>query len=206
MKERGILFKPPMVREVLADYKTQTRRMPDNRNLKNVVVGDILYVKETWACIDWSEDYEYHDVTIDEIDNPKPDDYCRKRLIYAADCHFEDCDNPEDRGFSWRPSIFIPKWASRIKLLVTGIRDEPLQNLSQEDALAEGIRTVTKDGTYKKHCVLDKGDYSSTPWQDMSPTPIGAFEKLWDSINAKDGLAWATNPVVRVFEFERIKS
>lgn len=101
----------------------------------------------------------------------------------------------------WRPSIHMPRWASRILLEVVNVRVERVQDISEEDALAEGIREVTKDGNVFKYCVFDRGDCSSTPWADMARTAIGAFRQLWDSIHG-DG-AWDRNDWVWVVELKR---
>lgn len=200
MKEIPILFKGPMVREVLADYKTHTRRMPDNRMFSKARVGDILYMKETWR-------------TLKKLDNRKPsqishfaDIEFRAGGLRFPNWSFQTDDNKTLRhGGRWRPSIFMPKWMSRARLLITGIKDEPLQDITESDALSEGIREVTKDGIVKKYCVMDLGDHSSTPWADMPSTAVGAFKVLWDSINKEPGLRWVDNPTVRDFEFERIR-
>jgi hypothetical protein len=81
-----------------------------------------------------------------------------------------------------RSPIFMPKWACRLRLRVTGVRVERLQAISEQDIWAEG-------------CVDDEGDPTDNP---------DAFRPAWDSLNAKRGLGWDVNPWVWVLEFEQI--
>jgi len=80
----------------------------------------------------------------------------------------------------WKPSIHMPRWASRINLEVVSVRVERLQNISEDDALAEGI-TLVERGT----------------------SPVDQFKKLWESINGPG--SWEANPWVWVVEFKRIE-
>ena len=83
----------------------------------------------------------------------------------------------------WKPSIFMPRWASRINLEITGVRVERLNALTEADAIAEGI----------------------APFEDAigNPEPKAAFATLWDKINGKKH-PWASNPFVWVIEFKRV--
>ena len=92
-----------------------------------------------------------------------------------------------DYGVKWRPSIHMPRWASRITLRVTNVRVERVQEISEEDALAEGVY----------------GD-EAAPFDQATATMC--FEALWDSINAKRGYGWDANPWVWVVEFERVEA
>jgi len=96
----------------------------------------------------------------------------------------------------WRPSIFMPRWASRITLNITEVRAERLQDISEEDAIAEGV-TGPHDVWYPAFRVPgdSKPRYSSAK---------SAFTDLWDSINAKRGFGWDTNPWVWAISFERV--
>lgn len=153
------------------------------------VPGDRLWVRETWAKIlerewDWESEelsevpfhYEYRaDLVAGSTDYPGSWPSC------------EACGNPE--APKWKPSIHMPRLASRINLEITKIRVERLLDISDDDALAEG---VTKEQ-------VDKDYYNG-------PNPIGAYLDLWDSLNAKRGLPSIANPWVFVIEFRRIDS
>lgn len=89
-------------------------------------------------------------------------------------------------GIKWRPSIHMPRWASRITLEVISVRVERLQDISEKDARAEGVEAPEAEfgGFDNPHSV--------------------AFRNLWDSINAKRA-PWASNPWVRCVEFKRVE-
>ncbi|USR38108.1 hypothetical protein L1F06_015665 [Ectopseudomonas hydrolytica] len=146
--------------------------------------GDRLWVRETWRGV----------VKISPPDSPMelgvaryvPDrDECF-RLEYAA-TQVRD-DEP------WRPSIHMPRWASRILLEITDVRVERLQNITAQQARAEGISPLP-GGRF--HCGHDEEG------EVTSKSPITAFAWLWNSINGED--AWAGNPWVWVVEFKRVE-
>jgi hypothetical protein len=87
----------------------------------------------------------------------------------------------------WRPSIHMPRWASRITLRITDIRVERLQDISEDDARAEGVKPL---------------DYAAHHVADGCGARI-AFEQLWNTINGPG--AWEANPWVWVVAFERVK-
>lgn len=91
----------------------------------------------------------------------------------------------------WRPSIHMPRWASRITLEVADVRVERVQEISEEDARAEGVRPTT----VKELTALGAGTRPS--WRK-------SFEGLWDSINAARGFGWDANPWVWVVDFKRV--
>ena len=99
-----------------------------------------------------------------------------------------------------RPSIFMPRAASRTLLEVTGVRVERLQSISENDAIAEGIEPFYTDDPDLQEM-----------WRDYSEAgmavgnPIGSFMTLWDSINAGAGTGWNANPWIWVVEFRRIE-
>ena len=181
MTERPILFSGPMIRALLDNRKTQTRRVikpqpefgvepcyycESGFSARDEVgrcmctqgeircpyqVGTRLWVRETWA----------------------------KSVIalqYRADNSIVNCMDPRleeiETKWGWRPSIFMPRWASRIALEVTGVRVERLQDISEEDAKAEDV-------AYR--C-----DY----------------KVVWDEINGKK-YPWSSNPWVWRIEFKR---
>ena len=167
MRERPILFSAPMVRAILAGTKTQTRRVcKGQRELSNVhdfqidrcpygQLGDRLWVRETWLR---------HSVNV-------PNDY-----LYRADHPDDGTIGPAHGG--WKPSIHMPRWASRITLEITDVRVERLQDISARDAWAEGI----------------------TPSPDVDP--YHEYRDLWESINGPG--SWDANPWVWAVSFKRI--
>lgn len=155
-------------------------------------VGDILYVRETWANI-WTLDGDIG-------------------FVYKAEGVPEDLfihwgNVKQHKEGVWMPSIHMPKEAARIFLKVTSVRAERLHDITDEGCLSEGIREFTKDGLVKK--------YDTEPnmhtWEKMPRTPREAFEKLWNStVNVKkEWNGWTNlfefNPWVWVIEFERIE-
>lgn len=202
-KTHPILFSTPMVQAILEGRKTQTRRVVKLPNYhpsmlekqKNKLtikdwklydgnqevignmkcpyqIGDILWVRETFHTI---HDAETHDFL---------------RYGYKADNDY--------RGALWKPSLFMPKDACRIFLKIKSIRIEQLQDVSWEDAIAEGIKkTWISDNPecckYKNYLQNNEG----------SLFPKGSFMSLWASINSLE--SWNSNPFVWVYEFEKIE-
>lgn len=161
--------------------------------------GDRLWVKETW----------YDDDGLRE-----PDDHSADLIEYRADhdCRAWEAGCPcrDDNGRStWRPSIHMPRWASRLTLEVTGVRVERLQDISAEDAIAEGLSKLSKDGGQTwKYGIPDRdglpgGDDDGMHWRDWSQDPRMAFATAWSAINGKRA-SWTSNPWVWVVGFRRV--
>jgi hypothetical protein len=135
-------------------------------------------------------------------ENRRPHEECN--IEYRADTNDKrpggwDNDPESPDALVWKPSIFMPRAASRITLEVTGVRVERLNSISEEDAIDEGIRSFTKDGSLYKHCWGDMG----MPWRDMPYTAKEAYQILWDKINAKK-CPWDSNPWVWCVSFRRV--
>lgn len=145
--------------------------------------GDILYVRETWA-------------TSPKWDKIKPSKIPEHALIFYYTGPFYK--KGQDKGLigRTRPSIHMPKWASRIKIQITNIRTERIQLLTPQDAIAEGIRTSSTLTHYRNY-----SKNLSHPSLCWTTDPIESFSSLWDSINAKRA-PWHTNPWVWVIEFK----
>ena len=114
-----------------------------------------------------------------------PEDRDTSKIEYAADWNGKRPGFAEDE-WSWRSPIQMPRWASRITLEITEVRVQRLQEISEEDARAEGIRSAANGAT-----VL------------LGSTPIEAFAALWDSVNAKRA-PWASNPWAWAISFARL--
>lgn len=193
---KPIIFSTPMVQAILDGKKTMTRRaikydfesvysaasqqgimdkvcqygeLPSDAiewYAKNIAKpkyqpGDVLWVRETWAKRIHSDN----------------------RYYYKADNNLGAIFNREDD--KWRPSIFMPREAARLFLKVTSVKVERLQDITEEDAIAEGMNKTLVDGV-------------------VFISAKGNFHVFWDSLNIKRGYVWDTNPWVFVYEFERI--
>lgn len=207
MKERPILFSGAMVRAILDGRKTQTRRVckargvdfigsggrsgadwndPDcwgyeagdgewyvlsrspSNGMRSIVCpygqpGDRLWVRETWNLIE-----AVFGGTTRPVYRASPETYTQ----YP--------------GIAWRPSIFMPRWASRITLEVVGVRVERVQDIDDADAYAEGMEPLADE------------------WVHSGASARDLFLMLWNEINAKRGYSWDSNPWVWVVEFKRI--
>lgn len=210
-KERPILLSAPMVRAILAGTKTQTRRVmktqppswaidfctyyhpkvdgvahyafdPVERELQDWSavcpfgqLGDRLWVRETWRA-----DAHY-------LDGRPPRDIPSGSFV-AYEAGLQEVPFPAAMG-RLRPGMFMPRWASRITLEVTDVRIERLQDISESDAIAEGVESYALDG---------KPSIS-----DALNLPAAYFRYLWDHINGQG--AWDENPWVWAITFKRIE-
>lgn len=183
VRERPILFSAPMVRALLAGTKRQTRRVvktPERYEggLQNCLhccpygqPGDRLWVRENG----WQ----------------RPADRAERGWSYAY-----DADAPfgigaaneayREEGWKRRPSIHMPRWASRILLEVTDVRVERLQDISEADALAEGVRHSYGEPFDAIHTISDRRRY----------------EPLLEQINGPG--SWAANPWVWAVSFRLV--
>jgi hypothetical protein len=137
-------------------------------------MGEHLWVREAYALI-WPGESE-------------PADFCSNLVEYRADKpdarfpgEWPDCPESErdEACPKWRPSIHMPRWASRLTLEITDVRVERLQDIREKDATAEGFDPITRD------CKVPK------------------FQALWDSMYAKSA-PWSSNPWVWVITFKRV--
>jgi hypothetical protein len=202
MKERPIIFSADSIRAILEDRKTQTRRVikpqpphwtwnhvsfddrciniaePDDQDGYYVICpfgkrGDHLWVRETCA-IGFTDSGE---LACDYFADGKRRYF--EQTIY----------NDSDRGWMTyindgrRPSIFMPRWASRITLEIVAVRVERVQEITFEQIISEGIDPGYFVGNF--------GDKTS-------------FAKNWDKLNSKRGYPWSSNPWVWVIEFKRL--
>ncbi|CVE39591.1 Uncharacterised protein [Serratia marcescens] len=211
MKERPVIFNGEMVRAILDGRKTQTRRVVSDRHLHLIdvasqvgecyplesgidhansqsyycehcpfgQVGDRLWVRETWQgpLVD-EEHLDDYRANADKFQAPE---FCE----YAADggTRPEFCDLDDNTRQGWRPSIHMPRWASRITLEITAVRVERLNDIGVDDAKAEGVKAGVCPGhEHMMHQV--------------------AFSELWQSIYGEE--SWSANPWVWVIEFRRV--
>lgn len=215
MKEKPILFSTPMVESILEGRKAMTRRTrglekvnlnpsdyyfqslvlhaiglftfapfePNGEPLQNRIieckpaynVGDHVWVRETF--------FEARKWKHAPLFSKGPD------FIYRAD---EDAFIGDH---NWKPSLFMPKEAARIWLEVTNVRCERLQDISKEDAIAEGVESI-ESPDFRKY-----KEYTEDTFNLKFATH--SFFSLWRKINGKDSVA--ANPWVFVYEFKRIE-
>lgn len=208
---KPILFSSEMVSAILAGRKSQTRRVikpqpvhmfveglahvtigmdpaEDGRNWYDTDgvnpgklircpyrPGDVLWVRETWLQLDrdhWMSDRE------------TPLD----RIAYLASTDTDGDRIRKEYGYKWRSPIHMPRWAARLWLRVTAVRAERVQDISDEDARAEGC-----DG---------KCPVGHIPTYLKGPCSY-QYAQLWDSLNQKRGYGWNANPWVWVITFKR---
>jgi hypothetical protein len=225
VRERPLLMSGPMVRAILDDRKTQTRRVVkpqpewladawywrsrryDNgdgaqyfhtatfsrplleewaRACPYGQPGDRLWVRETWGV----------------GTRPDQNEGCRDGIEYRADAigldEREDLPlyrvSPpdtvclDDLAGRWRPSIHMPRWASRLTLEITGVRVERVQDIREQDAIAEGVDAVALSDMPRQATMTRRAD----------------FRQLWDTLNAKRGYGWDVNPSVWALSFRRV--
>jgi len=198
MTERAVILSGPEVCAVRAGRKTQLRRLvtltqfqrtdtnetttqrrsSQRPSYQNMKVGDLLWVQE-----------DFTHVTGNGV-----------RIHYRADGEPIGSDGkvlPTEAGLRrWRSSATMPRDHSRVTLQITEMRVQRLQDISAEDARAEGCRA------YDAAVVFQAGPVGDPPHlaTEMSNTARGAFACLWDSINAKRA-PWASNPRVWAISF-----
>ena len=210
MRERPILMSGTMVRAILEGRKTQTRRVvklppapmklgqfePTNvdgfnkagkyfpprpalwhtRNGATVVCpygihGDRLWVRETWRS--YGERGRGGEI---------------ERFMYRAGI------NQATDGWKWKPGIHMPRRACRLVLEVTAVRVKRLQEISVDDAIAEG---VVEWGTREAGRKVFDGRARGIPYL------VNAYAELWNSLNAKRGFGWEKNPWVWCISFSK---
>lgn len=199
VKERPIIF-THNIREIISGEKTQTRRVI-NRMPRGIING-VIFDDDINA---WRFGVNNIHMTVGvKCPYGIPGDVLWLKENWRKTCDGKieyKADGLHDLYIKWEVPLFMPKVASRIKLLVENVRIQKIQEISDDDCLAEGVKKVTKDGRLYKYCFYDKGDYSSTPWSQMHLSPKLVFEDLWNSINKKRGFGWDVNPFVWVVDF-----
>jgi len=202
VKERSIIMGPESVRAILDGRKTETRRVikpqPTDgwpqwwhgKSYGNEAhfrrgamldycpygqVGDRLWVRETF----------YAQPGLAPLTEPQP-------IHYALDVP----DRRQVEDYDLRPSIHMPRWASRITLEIVEVRAERLQDITEEGAIAEGVECWNGEVWSGK----DKAFYSGNELP-----PIRRFEAMWDSINARHGYPFFANHWMWVITFRRVE-
>lgn len=206
MKEHGITLIGPMVRAVLDDRKTHTRR---------------IIKPEWWRCLD-PEDEEDHQKALAQCPYGQIGDHLwvRETLRRCQDSEgsiplalYDVGRVPVSRDsapaeWHWKnsvlPSRFMPRWASRITLEITNLRVERVRDISDEDAIAEGVEVATAPDGRTYMLTDDKPMWLGYGGALPCVSARDSFRTLWDSINAKRGHSWESNPWVWVVEFRKL--
>lgn len=177
MTDRPIIFSAPMVRALLAGRKTQTRRLATSP-LRRVEAGDRLYVRERG----WRSGTEGAEAFLPYVGNESAE------ALYVGDQRMKST-----------PSIHMPRWASRLTLIVEAVRFQRLQEISDNDALAEGLVEYPADMSPSYWGV------DTLPSEARRLNPGNAFAQLWQSLHTADGERWQDNPeiVALTFRVER---
>jgi hypothetical protein len=184
MKERGILFGAPMVLALLAGRKTQTRRPVSRAHAgeKDWVAngspygaaGDRLWVRETWRLPRRLDSENMR--TLAQRGAALGLNLARLPVQYEADGARRNWPDAEPAG-RYRNARFMPRVASRILLTVTEVRVERFSDMSEEDALAEGMELID----------ADRG------------SACAAYRRTWSGLHGED--SWKSDPLVWVVEF-----
>lgn len=223
MKERPILFNAQMVNAILSGRKTQTRRImkiqPKDQNsvfatiVSSTVKGEsgLHYWRENNYRGDGATFKSPYGYSGDKLWVRETFGTCirnvggtpQEKTIYRADGEevYSYGRDGEEMKVKWKPSIFMPRKLSRIDLEITGVRVERLNDISEEDAKAEGLiyhRLYDEWGVEKR-----RDSRENMPQWRRYGTPAKAFEYLWKSINGVE--SWNKNPLVWVIEFRKIK-
>jgi hypothetical protein len=216
MKERPILFSGEMIRTILDGRKTQTRRvikpqLPDRTESIElsesgvwVIAGDNPSQHMGEVCMnDWCfgircpfgkpgdrlwvrETFNYITKAENEYFTHRRSDGCPVQMLYRA-------DNDWDLVPFWKPSIFMPRWASRITLEITDVRVGRVQDIRPVDCKNEGIYIEPPS----LPATTDEGLHFLGAYNR-------AFQTFWDSINTKRGYSWDSNPWVWIIGFNRL--
>lgn len=197
MKERPILFSGEMVRAILEGRKTQTRRLIKLPVTKHTTEPRVwMGPRKVGVWITW-DDESPSLMTAIKCQHGVPGDRLWVRETHAfgesimSDGHRcviykATSAAASDVAIRWRPSIFMPRWASRITLEIVSVRVERLQEITEDDVVAEGIEFPCEEPETSEH-------------------PVGCvceYRNLWDRINGNKH-PWSSNPWVWRIEFKR---
>lgn len=199
MKTHGMIFKGEMIKALIAGSKTQTRRLKgleivnQNPSQRTILNQEVKYDHRYWVNFQfntfsaWTEcQYGVGDFI-----------YCKETFSNVAlsgypPLYFFRADSNElPDGCKWTPSIFMPKALSRIWLRVVDVRCERLQDITESDALAEGVVGCKRQNSYPRGT-------------DGQPNRA-EYAILWDSINTEPGTQWESNCFVWRIQFERVE-
>lgn len=206
MKELPILFSTPMVQAIMENRKTMTRRMAGLEKV-NECPDEWIYNPEIKPAVSFFNKKNGFIATCKP--RYKKGDYIWLRETYFDAQPFKSAPlfaNGNDYYYradkdvfigehKWKSSLFMPKAAARIWLEVTGVRCERLQDISEADAIAEGVESIDHPD-FRKYKEYVQNEY-------LLKYPTHSFFSLWRKINGKNSVA--ANPWVFIYEFKRIE-
>lgn len=228
MKERPIFFSASMIRALLSDAKTMTRRIvkPQPEHHWECLPGYSVTPNGPHDYEDGRAGFQFiHSIPQNRVGDWDPwvvGPYGVGQVLWVRETWRPDASHdPEDtlyradksdewerivgHAVRWRSPISMPRNRSRITLRVTSRRVERVQAITEADAIAEGIRAWTKDGALYKYAPADaEGDGPCWPWVDCPRTAVAAFERLWREINGD--ATWDSSAWVWAVGFERVKT
>lgn len=212
MIDHPILCSTPMVQALLDGRKSQTRRIIKDQpaNCQKIAIDCASPSGYSYIADAYDDFYPKHNfgkagelLWVREASAITYSSFKMKRTVfYRAD----NPEIPERTTFKWKPSIHMKKSIARIWLQTTAqISIERTHDISDEDAKAEGLKCLSKDGGITwKYGIPDSDGYPGNddygwPWQEWETSPKKAFEKLWRKINGDE--SWESNPYVWVIKF-----
>ena len=221
MSERPIIFSAPMIRALLDGRKTQTRRVLKPQPKPHATFFAYDFGNNGFFARWLEEDEQGHaDLPFARIPAMKGDRLWVREAHYLTDdgdsgyaVFAEDANGVSDHleniqtlmntfpKVDWskharlRPSIHMPRWASRLTLIVTDVRVQRLQEISEADARAEGAKAG--DWPDRPHCSCDDDDCAACSHYPALHIP--AFKRLWDTMHGP--AAWDANPWVAALTF-----
>lgn len=223
MKERPVIFNGEMVRAILDGRKTQTRRIvkSDCMDIGEKddgsrwpwrehdeggdywypcpfgQVGDRLWVREAYQGPLFN--FDQMETYLEDTSKFERPEFCEYRADGGKTPEYYDAD--DNLRYGWKPSIHMPRWASRITLEITAVRVERLNDISEEDARAEGVRAIENNfgngAAYCDYLLPNQDDFAE--WYNRAND---SFKSLWKSIYGAE--SWRANPWVWVIDFRRV--
>jgi hypothetical protein len=236
IREHGMLLSGPMVRASLRaiDPKWNTRRVLTDRNTEGNFKASELDLSRAWVdpglgARQYLKSYLKPDVAKAQGEDPEAiierlypryaigdriwfretfTDDTHGGFLYRADPFFDGAEI----AWKWTPSILMPRRACRLLVEITDVRIQRINDITTEDAIAEGLSKISKDGGRTwKYGIPDRdglpgSDDDGMDWCDWSTDSRSAFSHLWDRINGPRGHGWSVNDWVIALSFKRVTS
>ena len=203
MPERPILFSGSMIRAIIEGKKTMTRRVIKSDPDLLRINGRYLQYRQTpeYDWFDWLPSFGFgpHGATKDTL-------YVREAfarnvitnaVFYKADSGFDYLRSAFPEHLIWKPGIHMPKALARLRLEIKSVKVERINQISAEDALAEGVTWWRRELTHKQ---IEKYDR-----ERLLVDPVYTFEQMWNTINAKRGYPFSAGHWCWCYTFKRLR-